>query len=84
MAGSGFRSIFVDATVVILCWDNTVHPVLCDRHVSFPFSLKWSAVSIYRTDMDWIGYSEGAWVCLARFGPPPPDVTTIYSRWHVV
>lgn len=52
-------------------WDNTVRQLLCDSHVSvclqkttltFTFSVTWSSVSIYRTEMDWFGYSEGAWV----------------------
>lgn len=70
------------------CWDNTVRPLLGDSHVSVVCwnSVAWSTVSIYRTEMDWIGYSEGVWVgfCSGPFGPPPSDVATVYSRWHII
>lgn len=39
-------------------WQSRVH---CFPRTTFTISVTRSAVSIYRTEMDWIGYSEGVW-----------------------
>lgn len=40
-----------------------------------------------RNGLDWIQWRcvSLSWVCLVfRFGPPPSDVATVYSRWHII
>lgn len=63
-------------------WQSCVH-CLPKTTKTFTFSETRSAVSIYRTEMDWIGCSEG-WVGSTWFGPPPSDVATVYNRWHII